>query len=144
MFTVCVCNFFGKRKLVQKLLVKCWWNWLAICNGEKTTFSVSIFVVCRLFIDTSEIRANMFHYLELHCGSITKEYLDQFLSCSSQYLWYLIRNGSQTDNRWKYNSFGLLTSSQISLTTLTVFEAKKVIKSNETKITKLNGTWLWF
>ncbi len=24
--SVCVSKFFGKRKLVQKLLVKCWWN----------------------------------------------------------------------------------------------------------------------
>ncbi len=26
--TVGLCNFFGKRNLVQKLIVKCWWNWL--------------------------------------------------------------------------------------------------------------------
>jgi hypothetical protein len=28
LITVWLCNFFGKRLSVQKLLVKCWWNWL--------------------------------------------------------------------------------------------------------------------
>ena len=26
------CTFFGKRKMAQKLLVKCWWNWLQSFN----------------------------------------------------------------------------------------------------------------
>ncbi len=30
LITVWLCNFFGKILLLQKLLLKCWWNWLPV------------------------------------------------------------------------------------------------------------------
>jgi len=43
LMTVWLCNFFFKRIFAQKLLVKCWWNWLQYetsCETRYNTYEI--------------------------------------------------------------------------------------------------------
>jgi hypothetical protein len=56
---ILVLNFFGARKLTQKMLFKCWWNWLqVVLRRRSTACKIFVFIIIT-FLSHTQMRLEM-------------------------------------------------------------------------------------